>query len=99
MYGSKIPLIVRGLVTGGWIAFCMSSLPLFRGPLPSLSAFGETLERVPIVLAIMRANGDIYAAARGLHVPRRDLRTKLSALGLWPWERDRGKPPWNASAP
>lgn len=89
LYGDTLPSIVRGLDTGGWIAWCIASLPLFSGPQPPLRALHESIERVPITLAMLRAEGDIRRAARVLYVSPRDLRAELTALGLWPWRRVR----------
>lgn len=65
----------------------MASLPLFDGPLPSLAVFRETLERIPLALAMLRTEGNIHQAARVLPVSPRHLRAELTELGLWPWRR------------
>lgn len=90
MCAHTIPSVMRGLDAGGWIAWSLAGLPLFSGPLPPLSVLGPHAERVPIALAMLRADGNIHAAARVLRVPRRDLRATLGDMGLWPWPRVRG---------
>ncbi len=89
MCSHAIPSIVRELDVGGWIAWCLAGLLLFNGPLPPLRAFRRHCTRVPAVLAMMRAEGDIHRASRVLHVPPRDLRAILDAMRLWPWRSRR----------
>jgi hypothetical protein len=80
-FGRPMPAVVHGLDVGGWIAWCVAGLPLFGGRF-SLATVRSEAKRIAATLAMLRAHGNISAAARMLGASRKVLRENLQAVGL-----------------
>jgi Bacterial regulatory protein, Fis family len=80
-FGRPMPAVVHGLDVGGWIAWCVAGLPLF-GERLSLAGVRREAKRIAATLAMLRAHGNISAAARMLGASRKVLRENLQAAGL-----------------
>ncbi len=80
-----LPPLVQGLDAGGWIAWCLVGLVLFGERFPALKTIRQESKRVAVALAMLRANGNVSAAAKMLQTPRKVLRENLRVGGLYPW--------------
>lgn len=80
-----IPLFIRDLDAGGWIAWCMAGLLIFNRDRSLLDHTRRESIRVVAGLAMVRSHGNISAAARMLGTTRKVLRDNLIRLGLYPW--------------
>lgn len=80
-----LPPTVRDLDAGGWIAWCLVGLVLLGDEPPQMAQVRVEAKRVVMALAMMRAGGNLSAAARSLGTSRRVLREGLTVVGLYPW--------------
>lgn len=83
--GRSLPSLVQGLDAGGWIAWCLVGLILFGESFPPLAMVRRESKRFAVSLAMLRAQGNISAAARMLGTSRKVLRDNLQDAGLYPW--------------
>lgn len=81
-----LPARVRDLDAGGWIAWCLVGLVLFGDEQTQMAQVRVEAKRVMMALAMMRAGGNLSAAARSLGTSRRVLREGLMVVGLYPWQ-------------
>ncbi len=80
-----LPTLVQGLDAGGWIAWCLVGLVIFGERFPALETIRQESKRVAAALAMLRAKGNISAAAMMLKTSRKVLRENLRVAGLYPW--------------
>jgi hypothetical protein len=80
-----MPPVVPRLATGGWIAWCLTGLPLFSEQFPTLKAARGESKRLVVVLAMLRAQGCISAASAMMGTARKILRDNLKQAGVYPW--------------
>jgi len=95
------PMVITGVSTGPWIAWCLVGLALFSGPgLPNMRAVVATAKRVVIALALLRTNGSLTRASAMLGTSRRTARDSMKDSELYPWYRgpdDENGPPRRTS--
>ncbi len=80
-----MPAVVRELDAEGWIAWCLVGLVIFGEGFPALETIRLESKRVAAALAMLRARGNISAAAMMLKTSRKVLRENLRVGGLYPW--------------
>ena len=89
-----MPAVVRGIDTGGWIAWCLTGISVFTHDQPPVMRCVYTeAKRIAMSLAMLRSSGNISVAARALGTSRRALREGLRAVGLYPWPGTDGTGP------
>lgn len=80
-----LPPIVQGVDAGAWIAWCLAGLFIFRDRFPSLRIARRESYRVILVLAMLRANGNLSEVSRMMGSSRKVIRENLARAGLLPW--------------
>ncbi len=91
--GRAFPPIVEDLDAAAWIAWCLTGLLVCSQGALTMSVAKAEAKRVVIAVAMLRADGNISAAADALRTSRKVLRENLRGAGLYPWpEPVRGGP-------